>query len=65
VDLETGFKFAEYTPEALMGAIQEALLAFANASEWTARMRRGMAKDFSWNASAAAYQRLYQSLSLL
>ena len=25
-------------------------------------MRRGMAKDFSWDASAAGYQRLYRSL---
>src|SRR6185503_6191473 len=57
VDAETGFKFAEYTPEALMGAIQEALKAFANRESWIARMRRGMMKDFSWYTSAKDYQR--------
>lgn len=62
VDQETGFKFAEYTAEALMSAIQQALKAFAHRDEWTARMRRGMAKDFSWEASAAAYRSLYASL---
>jgi starch synthase len=62
VDDATGFKFADYTPEALMTAIQEALRAFADPDQWLARMRRGMAKDFSWDTSAAAYQRLYNSL---
>jgi starch synthase len=62
VDHETGFKFADYTPEALMTAIQEALRAFADADRWLVRMRQGMAKDFSWNASAEAYQQLYRSL---
>ena len=62
VDDETGFKFVEYTPEALREAIERALKAFANRESWIARMRRGMAKDFSWDTSAAAYQRLYRSL---
>lgn len=62
VDDATGFKFADYTPEALMTAIQEALRAFADPDPWLARMRRGMAKDFSWDTSAAAYQRLFRSL---
>ena len=30
--------------------------------EWTVRMRRGMAKDFSWAASAAQYSELYRRL---
>jgi starch synthase len=63
VDETTGFKFHEYTPEALQGAIQEALDAFADRDAWTARMRRGMAKNFSWDASAAEYQKLYRSLN--
>jgi starch synthase len=63
VDAETGFKFIEYTPEALQAAIQEALEAFADRDQWAARMRLGMAKDFSWDASAAAYQKLYRSVT--
>ena len=62
VDEDTGFKFAEFTPEALQEAIEQALEAFAQQRSWSARMRRGMAKDFSWDTSAAAYQRLMVSL---
>jgi len=62
VDETTGFKFREYTAEALLSAIRQALAAWQNGDEWIERMRRGMAKDFSWAASAAGYQRLYRSL---
>jgi starch synthase len=62
VQEETGFKFAEYAPEALQEAIERALQAFANREAWIARMRRGMAKDFSWDSSAREYQRLFRSL---
>ncbi len=62
IDETTGFKFDEYTPEALLAAIDEALAAWQNPDLWLERMRRGMAKDFSWDVSAAAYQRLYRSL---
>ena len=54
---QTGFKFVEYTPEALQAAIEQALDAFEKPESWIARMRRGMAKDFSWDTSAAEYQR--------
>ena len=62
VDASTGFKFVDYTPEGLQGAIEQALDAFEKPGAWIARMRRGMAKDFSWDTSAAAYQRLMRSL---
>jgi starch synthase len=62
VDEDTGFKFEEYAPEALQDAIAEALKAFTHRESWIARMRRGMAKDFSWDTSAAQYQRLMSSL---
>lgn len=62
IDETTGFKFSEYTPEALLSAIEEARAAWQNRDQWVERMRRGMAKDFSWDVSAAAYQRLYRSL---
>nr|MDP9115034.1 glycogen synthase [Acidobacteriota bacterium] len=62
VDETTGFKFRDYTPAALLAAIQEARAAWQNRDQWLQRMRRGMAKDFSWDASAAAYQRLFRSL---
>ena len=63
VDSTTGFKFGEYSPAALGRAIGEALHAYQFPASWTERMRRGMAKDFSWDASAADYQRLYAELA--
>jgi len=58
----TGFKFAGYTGEALLGAIRQAVEAFADPAGWQAMMRRGMAQDFSWKTSAAAYSALYRRL---
>jgi starch synthase len=62
VDELTGFKFTEYTPEALLEAIRQALEAWSDRPAWLERMRRGMAKDFSWDAAAVQYQSLYRSL---
>lgn len=62
VDQSTGFKFSAYTPEALLEAIRQALAAWQDRKLWLERMRRGMAMDFSWGASAAGYQRLYRNL---
>ena len=62
VDQLTGFKFTEYTPQALLEAIRQALEAWSDSPGWLERMRRGMAKDFSWDAAAVEYQRLYRSL---
>jgi starch synthase len=55
VNDRTGFKFRED----LAGAVETALGEFQDRERWTARMRRGMAQDFSWDASAVEYQRLY------
>ncbi len=55
VDEETGFKFRDD----LTGAVAAALKEFQDRETWTARMRRGMAQDFSWDASAVEYQMLY------
>jgi starch synthase len=56
----TGFKFTDYTGEALLLTIKDALRAFRDQSSWQALMRNGMAKDFSWNASAKEYVRVYE-----
>jgi starch synthase len=62
IDEGTGFKFVEYSGEALLGAIRAAVAAYAGRTGWQAMMRRGMKKDFSWRTSAAAYSALYQRL---
>jgi starch synthase len=58
----TGFKFVEYTGEALLGAVRAAVAADTDRKGWQAMMRRGMQKDFSWRSSAAAYSALYRRL---
>jgi starch synthase len=63
IDESTGFKFAEYTGQALLGAVLAAAEAFSNPVLWREMMRRGMQKDFSWKASAAGYSALYQRLA--
>src|ERR1700726_1429978 len=55
----TGFKFPDYSGEALLLTIKEALKAFRDQSSWQTLMRNGMSKDFSWNASAKEYARIY------
>jgi starch synthase len=56
----TGFKFEEYKAAALLGAVRQALAAFDNQVAWRRLQTNGMAKDFSWRASAAEYARLYE-----
>lgn len=63
VDEETGFKFRDYTPGAMLEAIRAALAAWRNPSGWRERMIAGMRKDLSWRAAAAAYSDLYRMLA--
>jgi starch synthase len=58
----TGFKFGEYSGQALLDAVREAVRRFADPDSWTGMIRRGMEQDFSWKASAAAYSALYRRL---
>jgi len=62
IDEDTGFKFAEYSGQALLGAVQAAARAFSDQVIWREMMRSGMRKDFSWKASAASYSALYRRL---
>ena len=61
----TGFKFSEYSGEALLQTIRAALAAFEDKPNWQKLMRNGMAKDFSWNASAKEYVRVYERVRQL
>ena len=55
----TGFKFSGFTGAELLETVLRALSVYANEAEWKKLMRNGMSKDFSWNASAREYARLY------
>jgi starch synthase len=55
----TGFKFSDYTGEALLATIKQALLAYRDQASWQTLMRNGMGRDFSWGASAREYGKIY------
>jgi len=59
----TGFKFTDYTGEALLLTIREALRAYRDQTSWQMLMRNGMSRDFSWNASAKEYVRVYERVT--
>jgi starch synthase len=58
----TGFKFREYSPQALLLAVRRALDTYRDRRTWQALVLRGMAQDFSWDRSARSYEALYRSL---
>ena len=57
----TGFKFAEYSGEAMLYAIKQALHHYADERIWRRIQLNGMAKDFSWDGSATEYAKLYEA----
>jgi starch synthase len=56
----TGFSFEAYTPAAFQEAAFRALDAYADTTRWRALVRRGMARDFSWERSVATYLDVYR-----
>lgn len=56
----TGFKFRDYTPGALVWAVERALTAFGNAKRWKTIQRNAMKRDFSWDVSAQEYVKVYR-----
>src|ERR1700756_2074780 len=56
----TGFKFYEYNGESLLLTVKAALQAFRDTGSWQILMRNGMARDFSWGASAKEYVKVYE-----
>lgn len=58
-----GFKFGPYAPEALMGAVNEAVRLYAEPATWRTLMGNAMKEDFSWDRSARRYVKLYQAIT--
>jgi starch synthase len=63
IDEETGFKFTEYSPWALLGALRHALHLWKDRESWQKRMRTGMSRNFSWDRSAGEYAALYRQVT--
>lgn len=58
----SGFKFHEFTSEAMVAALRRAVNVYRDARQWRAIQVEGMTRDFSWTASADAYVREYRAL---
>ncbi len=58
----TGFVFEKPHHMSLLSAVRAALRTFSERDQWREFQRAGMAKDFSWEASARGYLKLYFSL---
>ncbi len=56
----TGFKFREYTGEALLETAGTALAAYGDRELWQTIMRNGMAQDYSWSNSAREHLKVYE-----
>jgi starch synthase len=56
-----GFKFKEYSPAALVAAVRRALDLFRKPNEWKKIQQNGMKQDFSWDASAREYVKVYEA----
>lgn len=57
-----GFTFYDYSAEAMLGAIDDAINTFAAPGEWADLMANAMTSDFSWDASAGEYMKIYETL---
>jgi starch synthase len=55
----TGYKFNDYTPEALLETLSRAISDYADKTNWRKLMIRGMKEDYSWERAASAYEKIY------
>jgi starch synthase len=57
----TGFKFSEYSGEALLRALTRGIRVFSDKNAWRRLQTTGMQQDFSWNRSAREYVKVYNA----
>ena len=55
----TGFLFDEFSTAALVQSVRRAVRHYHDEAGWKARMRKAMAKNFSWERSALKYLAVY------
>ena len=62
-DRATGFSFVALTADALRETVLRAVTLYRDQPEaWLRLMQTGMRQDWSWDRSAAEYERLYEQL---
>jgi len=57
-----GIKFSDFGVSALMQALAQALELYQDQKQLKAMQKRGMARDFSWQATSNAYLELYREM---
>lgn len=59
----TGFSFANYNAHEMLAALRYAMkVYYTDKKAWRGLVTRGMQQDFSWEASAGEYEKLYEKL---
>jgi starch synthase len=56
----TGFTFGQYSAQALLDTLRWALAVFEDRAAWRAIQVAGMEEDFSWDAAAREYVKVYE-----
>jgi len=56
----TGFTFEQYSAQALLDTLRWALTTFGDREAWRKIQVAGMQQDFSWDASAREYVKVYE-----
>jgi starch synthase len=56
----TGFSFGDYSAQALLNTLRWALEIYSDRGIWERIQRAGMQQDFSWDASARQYVKVYE-----
>jgi len=60
VNQDNGFIFDRYSKDGLIKTIEKAVAGFKNKHKWAALVNRAMKCNFSWDASAKKYIKLYE-----
>ena len=58
----SGFLFNEMNSKSFLVGINRVIDLYKNKEAWRRLQRNGMSKDFSWQSSAAAYNKIYLSI---
>ncbi len=57
-----GFTFSNYNAHDMLYVLRQAFDVYRNQEQWRKLVRKAMRTDFSWNASAKGYDKLYTDL---
>ncbi|MET7014228.1 glycogen synthase [Uliginosibacterium flavum] len=61
-DTATGFSFSEASSAALSARLDQVFALYAQPARWQQMQRRAMTQEFSWDAAARSYLKLYEAL---